>query len=161
MDWRIGHGYDLHRLVPGRPLWLGGVLIPYHLGLEGHSDADVLIHAICDALLGALALGDIGRHFPDTDKQYKNIDSKLLLEKVAAMIHEQGWAIQNLDATLVLEAPKVASYIEEMRKLLAAILNTDAGRVSVKATTTEGLGPEGRGECISAHALVLIAREDD
>jgi 2-C-methyl-D-erythritol 2,4-cyclodiphosphate synthase len=158
MDWRIGHGYDLHRLVPGRPLWLGGVMIPYHLGLEGHSDADVLIHAICDALLGAAALGDIGRHFPDTDKQYKNADSKLLLEKVVSMLREGGWAIHNLDATLVLESPKVSPYIEEMRKLLAPILNAGADRVSVKATTTEGLGPEGRGECISAHALVLIVK---
>ena len=158
MKTRIGHGYDVHRLVPGRELWLGGVLIPYKVGLDGYSDADVLIHAICDALLGALALGDIGKHFPDTNTAYKDIDSKILLKKVRGMLNERGWEVINIDATLLLEAPKLAPYIMDMRKTLAGLLQIDVSDVSVKATTTEGLGPEGKGEGISAHAVVLIRR---
>ncbi|NQT78474.1 MAG: 2-C-methyl-D-erythritol 2,4-cyclodiphosphate synthase [Bacteroidetes bacterium] len=158
MKTRIGHGYDAHRLVPGRELWLGGILIPYELGLDGHSDADVLIHAICDALLGALALGDIGKHFPESNATYKDIDSKILLKKVKGMLDERGWEILNIDSTLLLEAPKLAPYIRDMRKTLAGLLQIDLSDVSVKATTTEGLGFEGRGEGISAHALVLISR---
>ena len=158
MKTRIGHGYDVHRLVPGRELWLGGILIPYELGLDGHSDADVLIHAICDALLGALALGDIGKHFPESNAAYKDIDSKILLKKVKGMLDERGWEILNIDSTLLLEAPKLAPYIRDIRKTLAGLLQIDLSDISVKATTTEGLGFEGRGEGISAHALVLISR---
>lgn len=158
MKTRIGHGYDAHRLVPGRELWLGGILIPYELGLDGHSDADVLIHAICDALLGALALGDIGKHFPESNAAYKDIDSKILLKKVKGMLDERGWEILNIDSTLLLEAPKLAPYIRDIRKTLAGLLQIDLSDISVKATTTEGLGFEGRGEGISAHALVLISR---
>ncbi len=158
MKTRIGHGYDAHRLVPGRELWLGGILIPYELGLDGHSDADVLIHAICDALLGALALGDIGKHFPESNAAYKDIDSKILMKKVKGMLDERGWEILNIDSTLLLEAPKLAPYIRDIRKTLAGLLQIDLSDISVKATTTEGLGFEGRGEGISAHALVLISR---
>lgn len=158
MSFRIGHGFDTHRLVPERELWLGGVLIPYHLGLQGHSDADVLIHAVCDALLGAMAAGDIGKLFPDDDPQYKNIDSKILLEKVQSLLLANGWKLSNLDATLIMQKPKVAQYIREMRKTLAGMLQTDVNNVSVKATTTEGMGPEGREEAISAHAMVLISK---
>ena len=156
MNFRIGHGYDVHRLVPGRELWLGGVLIPFDRGLDGHSDADVLIHAICDALLGALAAGDIGNKFPDTDDTYKNIDSKLLLGKVKEQMDLEGWKAGNIDATLVLQAPRIAPYIHQIRTTLAEILECDMADISVKATTTEGLWPEGRGEGISAHAVVLI-----
>ena len=158
MMFRIGHGFDCHRLVSGRELWLGGVLIPHDKGLSGHSDADVLIHSICDALFGALAEGDTGKHFPDSDEQYRDIDSKLLLRNVAGMMKARGWRLVNLDATLVAEAPKISPYTGAMRQTLAAILETDMAAVSVKATTTEGLGPEGRGEGISAHAVVLIAK---
>jgi len=156
MNFRIGHGYDVHRLVPGRDLWLGGVLIPHDKGLEGHSDADVLIHAICDALLGALGAGDIGKLFPDTDQVYKNIESKHLLSKVKELLDSEGWQLANLDSTLILESPRIAPHIDQIRNTLAGILNCNVADVSVKATTTEGLGPEGRGEGISAHAVVLI-----
>jgi len=156
MNFRIGHGYDVHRLVPGRDLWLGGVHIPHDKGLEGHSDADVLIHAICDALLGALGAGDIGKLFPDTDQAYKNIESKHLLSKVKELLDSEGWQLANLDSTLILESPRIALHIDQIRNTLAAILNCNVADVSVKATTTEGLGPEGRGEGISAHAVVLI-----
>lgn len=156
MKYRIGHGFDVHRLVPGRELWLGGVQVPFTRGLTGHSDADVLIHAVCDALLGALAEGDIGQHFPDFDDTYRGIDSKLLLEKVAGIVEARGWILGNLDVTLILEEPRIAPFIPEMRKVLAGILKTEVSNVSVKATTSEGLGPEGRGEGISAHAVVLI-----
>jgi len=156
MNFRIGHGYDVHRLVPGRDLWLGGVLIPHDKGLEGHSDADVLIHAICDALLGALGAGDIGKLFPDTDQAYKNIESKHLLSKVKELLDSEGWQLANLDSTLILESPRIAPHIDQIRNTLAGILNCNVADVSVKATTTEGLGPEGRGEGISAHAVVLI-----
>ena len=156
MNFRIGHGYDVHRLVPGRKLWLGGVLVPYIMGLAGHSDADVLIHAICDALLGAMASGDIGHHFPDTDESFRDIDSKVLLKKVSEMMHKDGWALGNLDSTLIMEEPKLSPYIDKMRAIIAGILNTDISNISIKATTSEGMGPEGRGESINAHAVVLI-----
>lgn len=155
---RIGYGYDVHRLVEGRELWLGGVLVPHHLGSLGHSDADVLLHAICDALLGALALGDIGIHFPDTDPKYKGIDSKILLHHVYDLIRSEGYGIANLDSTLALQRPKVAPYIPEMRKTIAAILELPLNCVSVKATTTEGMGFEGREEGVSAYAVVLLEK---
>jgi len=158
MNFRIGHGFDVHRLVPGRKLWLGGVQIPFVRGLAGHSDADVLIHAICDALLGAMAEGDIGNHFPDTDESYLDIDSKLLLEKVFEIMLAKGWEIGNLDAMLIMEQPRLSPYIDEMRSIIAAILKTDISHISIKATTSEGLGPEGRGESISAHAVALIVK---
>ena len=156
MKFRIGHGFDVHRLVPGRKLWLGGIQIPSVKGLSGHSDADVLIHAICDALLGALGEGDIGRHFPDTDESFRDIDSKLLLENVSKIMLEKGWVIGNLDSTLIMEEPQIAPYVDDMRSVIADILTTDISNISIKATTTEGLGPEGRAEGISAHAIVLI-----
>ena len=158
MDFRIGHGFDVHRLVPGRKLWLGGVEIPFIMGLDGHSDADVLIHAICDALLGALALGDIGQHFPDSEEEYRDIDSKLLLKKVHSLVKEDGWKVVNLDTTMIVEEPKVGSHTQKMRKVLSGILETELENVSIKATTSETLGPEGRGEGISAHAVVLLSR---
>ncbi len=158
MNFRIGHGYDVHRLVPGRKLWLGGILVPYIMGLAGHSDADVLIHAICDALLGAMASGDIGHHFPDTDESFRDIDSKVLLKKVSEMMHEDGWTLGNLDSTLIMEEPKLSPYIDEMRTIIAGILKADIKKISIKATTSEGMGPEGRGESITAHAVVLIER---
>lgn len=159
MKIRIGHGFDVHRLIPGRELWLGGLHIEYDKGLDGHSDADVLIHAICDALLGALALGDIGTHFPDTEAKYKNIDSKKLLAEVTSLLLSKGWKLSNLDATIVAQQPLLSAYIPKMRKLLCEILEVDLDDISIKATTTEKLGPEGRGEGISAHAVVLIAKE--
>ncbi|MBE9484929.1 MAG: 2-C-methyl-D-erythritol 2,4-cyclodiphosphate synthase [Bacteroidetes bacterium] len=158
MNFRIGHGYDVHRLVPGRKLWLGGISVPHIMGLAGHSDADVLIHAICDALLGAMASGDIGHHFPDTDESFRDIDSKVLLKKVSEMMHEDGWTLGNLDSTLIMEEPKLSPYIDEMRTIIAGILNADIKKISIKATTSEGMGPEGRGESITAHAVVLIER---
>ena len=153
---RIGHGFDVHRLVPERPLILGGVTIPWHLGLLGHSDADVLLHAICDAILGALALGDIGKHFPDTDPRYKGIDSMRLLEHVIALAAAKGFAVGNLDATVVAQQPKLAPHIPGMVTAIAAACRVDAGRVNVKATTTEQLGYTGRGEGIAAYAVVLM-----
>jgi 2-C-methyl-D-erythritol 2,4-cyclodiphosphate synthase len=159
MNFRIGHGFDVHRLVPGRKLWLGGIEVPFIMGLAGHSDADVLIHAICDALLGAMAIGDIGQHFPDADDTYRDIDSKILLKKVTEMMVTEGWCLGNLDATLILEEPKVSKYIPKMRSSIAALLKADVDDISIKATTTESLGPEGRGEGISAHAIVLIHKK--
>ena len=153
---RIGTGYDVHRLQEGLPLWIGGVLVPHSHGLLGHSDADVLLHAISDALLGAAALGDIGKHFPDTDPQYKGIASTKLLAHVGELLRQQGYRINNIDATIAAQRPKLASYIEEMRQTIAATLGIDAGQVSVKATTTERLGFEGREEGISAQAVTLI-----
>jgi 2-C-methyl-D-erythritol 2,4-cyclodiphosphate synthase len=158
MDFRIGHGFDVHRLVPGRKLWLGGVEIPFIMGLAGHSDADVLIHAICDALLGALALGDIGQHFPDSDEEYRDVDSKVLLERVVGLVKAEGWKVVNLDTTMIVEEPKVSEHIPKMLKVLARILDTETPNISIKATTSETLGPEGRGEGISAHAVVLLSR---
>jgi 2-C-methyl-D-erythritol 2,4-cyclodiphosphate synthase len=153
---RIGQGFDVHGLVAGRRLVLGGVTIPYERGLEGHSDADVLLHAIADALLGAGALGDLGRHFPDTDGKWKNADSRMLLRHVASLVFAQGYTIGNVDATIVAQAPKLAPYIDAMRAHIAADLQCDVGRISVKATTTEHLGFAGRGEGIAALASVVI-----
>lgn len=155
---RIGHGYDVHRLTEGRRLILGGVEVPYEKGLLGHSDADVLTHAVMDALIGAAALGDIGRLFPDTDAAYAGISSILLLERVAERLREAGYAVVNLDATVLAQAPKLAPYRERMRENLARALSLDTSRVSVKATTEEGLGFTGAREGIAAHAVVLIER---
>ncbi len=153
---RIGHGYDVHRLVPNRDLILGGVKIPFELGLLGHSDADVLCHAVSDALLGAVALGDIGKHFPDTDPQYKGASSILLLEHVVALLKKKGFSVGNVDATVVVQRPKLAPFIQKMRENLANSLKIDIAYVSVKATTTEGLGFTGTGEGIAVHAVALI-----
>ncbi len=153
---RIGHGYDVHRLVEDRKLILGGVEIPYELGLAGHSDADVLVHAVMDALLGAAALGDIGGMFPDTDSQYKDIDSMLLLERVKMALQKQNYRLSNLDVTVIAQRPKLSSWIPAMRKNLASCLEVDEMQINVKATTEEHLGFTGRGEGISAHAVCLI-----
>jgi 2-C-methyl-D-erythritol 2,4-cyclodiphosphate synthase len=154
---RIGQGFDVHALVKGRKLVVGGVAIPFDKGLEGHSDADVLIHAVCDALLGAAALGDIGRHFPDTDMKYKNADSRALLREVAGKVREAGFSIANLDATIIAEAPKMALHIPAMVANLAADLGVRPGQVNVKAKTAERLGAIGRGEGIAAEAIALLA----
>ena len=153
---RIGFGYDVHCFAEDRELWLGGIKISHHKGLLGHSDADVLIHAVCDALLGAAALGDIGKHFPDTDLKYKGIDSKILLTETRKLIAEAGFSIQNIDTTLAIQTPRIAPYIEQMRTILSGLLNIDLGQVSVKATTTEKLGFEGREEGVSAYAIVWL-----
>ena len=153
---RIGHGYDVHQLVAGRDLILGGVKIPHSKGLLGHSDADVLIHAICDACLGAAGLGDIGRHFPDSDVQYKNIDSRKLLRKVREAIAERGLKVSNIDSTLVAQAPRLASHLPHMIQNIASDLGVEPERVNIKATTTEKLGFAGREEGIAAHAVVLL-----
>ncbi len=153
---RIGNGYDLHRLSAGRKLILGGVEIPFEKGLYGHSDADVLVHAIMDALLGAASLGDIGKHFPDTDDAYKNADSLKLLHRVVRLIGDCGYEIENIDTTVVAQAPKLAPYIEQMRKNIADACDIEVYDVSVKATTEEGLGATGTGEAISAHAIALL-----
>ena len=153
---RIGHGYDVHRLVPGRKLILGGVDIPHHLGLLGHSDADVLVHAVMDALAGAARLGDIGKLFPDTDPAYKGISSLKLLGEVGRLLREKGFAVVNVDATLLAQAPKVAPYKSRMAENIAAALGIDAERVNVKATTEEGLGFTGDGSGMAAHAVVLV-----
>jgi 2-C-methyl-D-erythritol 2,4-cyclodiphosphate synthase len=153
---RIGQGFDVHALVKGRKLIVGGVTIPFDKGLDGHSDADVLIHAVCDALLGAAALGDIGRHFPDTDPKYKNADSRALLREVARKVREAGFSIANVDATVIAEAPKMAPHIAAMVANLAADLAVSAGRVNVKAKTAERLGAIGRGEGIAAQAIALL-----
>ena len=156
MDMKIGYGYDVHRLEVGEELWIGGILLPHHKGAVGHSDADVLLHAICDALLGALALRDIGFHFPDTDPAYKGIDSKKLLAATWHMIEERGWELGNLDTTICLQTPKLSDSIDSMRKVIAGILNVDLDRISIKATTTEKLGFVGTQDGISAHAVVLL-----
>jgi len=153
---RIGHGYDVHRLVSGRRLVLGGVTIPYEKGLLGHSDADVLLHAIADALLGAAALGDIGKHFPDSDPAYEGADSLVLLTRVAELLKKEGFAVVNVDSTVIAQAPKLAPHIENMRKNIAKALSVDVLCVSVKATTEEGLGVSGSGEGMAAHAVCLI-----
>ncbi len=160
MTIRIGNGFDVHALVAGRPLILGGVRVPYERGLDGHSDADVLLHAICDAILGALALGDLGAYFPDTDPRWKNADSRALLRQVAGLAATQGWAIGNVDVTVIAQAPKLAPHIAAMRANIAADLACGEDRVSVKATTTERLGFAGRGEGIAALATVLLARRE-
>jgi 2-C-methyl-D-erythritol 2,4-cyclodiphosphate synthase len=153
---RIGHGYDVHKLVEGRKLIVGGMEIPYEKGLLGHSDADVLLHAIMDALLGAAALGDIGKHFPDTDEKYKGADSLRLLEYVGQILRDRGYSTGNIDATIIAQRPKMAPYIQEMRGKISAVLGIEIGCVNVKATTEEGLGFTGNGEGISAHAVCLI-----
>ena len=157
--FRIGHGYDVHRFAQNRDLILGGVKIPYEKGLLGHSDADVLLHAISDALLGAAALGDIGKHFPDTDERYRGADSLLLLEACAALLREQGFRIVNIDATVIAQKPKLAPYIAQMRENIARACGTDAAFVSVKATTEEGLGFTGELLGVSAHAVCLIEQD--
>ena len=156
MSMRIGHGYDVHRLVEGRSLILGGVTIPYEKGLLGHSDADVLAHAIADSLLGAAALGDIGGMFPDTDERYRGADSLVLLSHVVQAIHQAGYAIGNIDATVLAQAPKLKPYIQQMRSLLAAACGVSVDVISVKATTEEGLGFTGSGDGIAAHAVCLL-----
>jgi 2-C-methyl-D-erythritol 2,4-cyclodiphosphate synthase len=158
MDYRIGSGVDFHQLVEGREFWLGGVKIPHHKGALGHSDADVLLHAICDAILGALCLGDIGKHFPDTDNSFKNIDSKILLQRTAVLMREKGYRIVNIDSTLCLQAPKIAPYVSGMCEVISSILNIGISDVSVKATTTERLGFVGREEGVQAFASVLLQR---
>lgn len=155
---RIGYGYDVHRLEEGRPLILGGVEISFEKGLAGHSDADVLLHAIMDALLGACALGDLGQHFPDTSDEYKDIDSRILLQETMTLISDEGYKVANIDATIVAERPKLASHIAEIRKRIAQDLNVDVSQISVKATTSEGKGFEGKGQGISAHAVTLLER---
>lgn len=161
MNMRIGHGYDVHRLTPGRKLILGGVLIPYEKGLLGHSDADVLSHAISDALLGALALGDIGKWFPDTDERYKGADSLVLLKHVVDMLVERGWQVGNIDATILAQRPKLRDYIDTMRENLGKVCRVLPDQVSVKATTEEGLGFTGKGDGIAAHAVCLLTRQQD
>lgn len=153
---RIGHGYDAHRLVAGRPLVIGGVTIPHDLGLAGHSDADVLIHALCDACLGAAALGDLGRHFPDTDPAYAGADSRVLLRRVRGLLAEAGWRVANTDCTVIAQAPRLVPHLPAMRERIASDLEIGTVQVNIKATTTEGLGPWGRGEGIAAHAVVLL-----
>jgi 2-C-methyl-D-erythritol 2,4-cyclodiphosphate synthase len=155
---RVGLGYDAHRLVPGRPLILGGVEIPHDLGLAGHSDADVLIHAIGDALLGAVAAGDLGRHFPDTDPAYKGISSLILLAKIVAVVQDRGYRVGNVDATVVAQAPKLAPHITRMIACLAPVLQIDPAELNLKATSTEGMGFTGQGEGIAAYAVVLVEK---
>lgn len=155
-DIRIGHGYDVHKLVENRDLIIGGVKIPYNLGLLGHSDADVLLHAVCDALLGAACLGDIGKHFPDSDPKYKGIDSMLLLKHVVTLLTSMGYSVNNIDVTLIAQKPKMSPYIPDMCKNISSCCNISVDRVNVKATTEEELGFTGRGEGISAHCVALI-----
>lgn len=156
--YRIGLGYDVHALVPDRELWLGGIKVPHTLGLLGHSDADVLIHAICDAMLGAANLKDIGYHFPDTSSSFKNIDSKILLKECDRLIKEKGYTICNIDSTICAQKPKLKDYIDPMRECLAGVLKLDPDLVSVKATTTEKLGFVGKEEGIAAHAVVMLRK---
>lgn len=158
MTFRIGQGYDVHRLAGGETLWLGGVLVPHTLGTVAHSDGDVLIHAICDAMLGALKLRDIGTHFPDTSAEFKNIDSKILLEKSYELVKARGYEIVNIDSTISAQQPKLKPFIPEMEQCMARVLGIDPDQVSVKATTTEKLGFEGRGEGISVNAVVLLQK---
>ena len=158
MNYRIGFGIDFHQLVEGRDLWIGGVKIPFAKGAMGHSDADVLLHAICDALLGALSLGDIGKHFPNTDDTYKNIDSKILLEKTFALIQEKKYAVVNVDTTVCLEQPRLMQYADAMRAIISNILRISIDDVSIKATTTEKMGFIGKGEGLAAYATVLLLR---
>ncbi len=155
---RVGHGYDVHALVAGRDLIIGGVKIPHSKGLQGHSDADVLIHAICDACLGAAGLGDIGRHFPDSDAQYKNIDSRKLLRKVKETIAERGWKVVNIDSTVVAQTPRLAPYLSQMITHIASDLGVPSDCINIKATTTEKLGFAGREEGIAAHVVVLLEK---
>lgn len=156
MAYRIGSGVDFHQLAEGRELWIGGVKIPHTKGALGHSDADVLLHAVCDAVLGALALGDIGTHFPDTDDRFRNIDSKILLKRCVALIDEKGYKIVNIDTTLCLQSPKIKPYVLQMQQAIASIAGVSPSDVSVKATTTEGMGFVGREEGLQAFATVLL-----
>jgi len=156
---RVGLGYDVHAFIEGRPLILGGIEIPYSRGLQGHSDADVLLHAVCDALLGAVADGDIGKHFPDTDPQYKGIRSTLLLKKVVTRMREKRFHVVNIDGTIVCQRPRLADFIPQMREEIAAVVEVEATRVNIKATTTEGLGFAGREEGIAACAVVLVEED--
>lgn len=155
---RIGHGYDVHKLENGKKFVIGGIEIDHYKGAVGHSDADIVIHVICDALLGAMSLGDIGSHFPDTDETYKNIDSKILLEKVITLVKKNNYNIINIDVTVLLEKPKLRNHIDTMRTKLAEIIGTDISQVSIKATTTEGLGFVGREEGVAAHCVCLISQ---
>ena len=158
MSYRIGSGVDFHKLSEGRDLWIGGVKIPHYKGAVGHSDADVLLHAICDALLGALCLGDIGVHFPDTDESFKNIDSKILLQRTTQLIIKEGYSVVNVDSTLCLQEPKIKLYVTQMQKIIAGILGVTEKDVSVKATTTEEMGFAGREEGLMAYASVLLKK---
>lgn len=155
---RVGFGFDVHQLVEGRELWLGGVLVPHTVGALGHSDADVLLHAVCDALLGAVALGDIGQHFPDTDVRWKGADSKVLLKAVVDLLHERGWEVGNVDASLVLEKPKIMPHVPAMRATMAPLLGVGEDAVSIKATTNEKMGYVGRQEGVCAYAVALVQR---
>jgi 2-C-methyl-D-erythritol 2,4-cyclodiphosphate synthase len=159
MNFRIGYGYDVHRLTEGETLWLGGVLIPHSKGTIAHSDGDVVIHALCDAMLGAAKMGDIGRHFPDTSSDYKNIDSKILLARTNELIATKNYRVGNLDVTVAAQQPKLKPFIPDMEETIARILGIDVDAVSIKATTTEELGFEGREEGISVHAVVLLERD--
>jgi len=161
MDLRIGNGYDVHALAPGLPLWLGGVLVESPVGCIAHSDGDVAIHALCDAILGALALGDIGKHFPDTSDEFKGIDSKILLRRVMELISRDGWKVVNCDITIAMQRPKLAPYIVRMRECLVGIMGIAPARVSVKATTTEKLGFVGRGEGCEVYAVALLGKTDE
>lgn len=158
IPYRVGFGFDVHRLEAGYPLWLGGIKLEHHVGLEGHSDADVLLHSVCDALLGAAALGDIGVHFPPSDMSYKGIDSKILLREVCALVRAEGYEIGNIDATIAAEAPKLNPHIPSMRSCMAEVMGLDVQQISIKATTTERLGFTGREEGMSAYVVALIYR---
>jgi len=158
MNIRVGFGFDVHQLSEGKEFWLGGILVPHEKGAVGHSDADVLIHTICDAVLGAADLRDIGFHFPDTEQKYKGIDSKILLRDVMAVLRKEGYELGNVDATIALEKPKINPYIPEMKKVLAEVMSVSPGQVSIKATTTEKLSFVGREEGVSAYAVVLIQK---
>jgi len=160
MSYRVGFGIDFHQLVEGRDLWLGGVKIPHQLGAKGHSDADVLLHAICDAMLGALSLGDIGVHFPDTDQAYKNIDSKILLTKTYELISSKAYTVVNVDSSLCLEAPKIKPFVSSMQSCIASILQITTEDISIKATTTEKMGFVGREEGLVAYATVLLQKKN-
>lgn len=160
LPYRIGFGYDVHRLSEGYPLWLGGIEIKHHVGLEGHSDADVVLHTVCDALLGAAALGDIGVHFPPSDMQYKGIDSKILLAKVCTLVDQAGYSIGNIDVTIATEAPKLNPHIPLMRACMADVMKVSESQISIKATTTERLGFTGRQEGMAAYAVALILAKD-
>lgn len=159
MDIRIGNGYDVHALAPGLPLWLGGIQIDSPIGCIAHSDGDVAIHALCDALLGALALGDIGKHFPDTSDEFAGIDSKILLSRVMELIRKEGWKVSNADITIAMQKPKLAPHITAMRECMASVMGVDSGRISVKATTTEKLGFVGRSEGCEVYAVALLVKE--
>jgi 2-C-methyl-D-erythritol 2,4-cyclodiphosphate synthase len=161
MNFRIGEGWDIHALVPERQLIIGGVKVPFHLGLLGHSDADVLLHAITDALLGAAALGDIGTHFPDTDAQFKGADSGVLLAEAARRVRQKGWEIGNVDSTVIAQAPKLAPHIQAMRQQIATFLSVDVDQVNVKAKTSEKMGPVGLGQAMEARAVVLLFKRPD